>query len=87
MNVSYSSDELKTLARVLNEILAEARKLRPELSTDDIVQRVCTLADRGERDAKSLYDAALETSQSRRYISEIRVPINRDRGRLRLQNA
>jgi hypothetical protein len=87
MNVSYSSDELKTLARVLNEILAEARKVRPELSTDDVVQRVCALADRGERDAKSLYDAVLETSQSRRYVSEIHIPINRDGGRRRMQKS
>jgi hypothetical protein len=52
--VSYSSDELKNLARIINEILAEAQERRPELSTDDVVQRVCEFADEGEKDASKL---------------------------------
>ncbi len=54
---SYTSDELKNLARVLNEILVEARRDQSELSTDEIVQRVCELADRGERNAQNFFAA------------------------------
>jgi hypothetical protein len=57
MHGSYTSEELKNLARVLSEILVEARRERPELSTDDVVQRVCELADRGERQAENLFEA------------------------------
>ncbi|MBS0233405.1 MAG: hypothetical protein JSR99_07950 [Proteobacteria bacterium] len=60
MHVSYSSDELKNLARILNEILVQARKRDPEMSTDDIVQRVCALADGGERDIRKLESAAFD---------------------------
>ena len=62
MDVIYSSDELKSLVRILNDILNEARKCRPELSTDDIVQRFFMLADRGERDARTLHDAVFDSS-------------------------
>jgi len=57
MHIGYSSDELKSLARILNTLLVEARDERPELSTDDVVQRVYALADRGERDATKLRHA------------------------------
>ncbi|RUO97339.1 hypothetical protein [Hyphomicrobium sp.] len=58
---SYTSDELKNLARILNDILVEARRHRPELSTDDVVQRVCALADEGERDHGKFFRAVLGT--------------------------
>ena len=61
MQASYSSDELKTLARVLNDILVEARRARHQLSTDEIVQRVCSLSDGGERDAIVLRQAVFGT--------------------------
>lgn len=61
MHGSYSSDELKSLVRILNDILTEARKHRPDLSTDDVVQRVCTLADRGERDTGRFREAIFGT--------------------------
>ncbi len=64
MHVAYSSDDLKNLARILSDILAQARKLDPDISTDDIVQRVCALADRGERNAKRLKNAALGCTRS-----------------------
>jgi hypothetical protein len=63
MHASYSSDELKALARTLGDILVEARTLRPDLSTDDVVQHVCALADDGERDAKNLHIAVLSSEQ------------------------
>lgn len=59
MHACYNSDELKSLVRILNDILSEARRCRPDLSTDDIVQRVFALADRGERSAQELRDAVL----------------------------
>jgi hypothetical protein len=58
---SYSSDELKTLVRILNEILVKARTCRPDLSTSEIVERVCALADGGERDADNLHNAVFGT--------------------------
>ena len=61
MQASYSSDELKTLARVLNDILVEARRARHQLSTDEIVQRVCSLSDGGERDANVFHQAVFGT--------------------------
>jgi hypothetical protein len=57
MHGGYTSDELKNIARVINEILVEAREKRPELSTDEVVQKVCELADRGERNATNLFAA------------------------------
>ncbi len=60
MHVAYSSDELKNLARILNEILVQARKSDPEVSADAIVQRVCALADGGERDIAKLKSAAFD---------------------------
>jgi hypothetical protein len=59
MHIAYSSDELKKLARILNEILVQARMRDPEVSTDDIVQRVCALIDHGEQDATKLRNAGL----------------------------
>jgi hypothetical protein len=53
----YSSDELKSLVRILNDILAEARRCRPDLSKDEIVERIFSLADDGERDAQKLHQA------------------------------
>jgi len=53
----YSSDELKSLVRILNDILAEARRCRPDLSKDEIVERIFSCADSGERDAKKLHQA------------------------------
>lgn len=57
MHVAYSSDELKSLVRILNDILAQARTSRPDLATDDVVERVFSLADRGERDPQKLRQA------------------------------
>lgn len=57
MHVAYSSDELKSLVRILNDILAQARASRPDLATDDVVERVFSLADRGERDPQKLRQA------------------------------
>lgn len=67
MHGCYSSDELKSLVRILNDILAQARTRRPDLATDDIVERVFSLADRGERDARKLHQAVFGAS-------DIRVP-------------
>lgn len=61
MHGSYSSDELKSLVRILNDILAHARTCRPDLATDDVVERVFSLADRGERDAQKLRQAVFGT--------------------------
>lgn len=58
--ISYSSDELKKLARIISDILAEAQKRRPELSTDEVVRRICALADHGERDIAKLRSAVLK---------------------------
>ncbi len=44
MQAGYSSDELKFLVRILNDILNEARICRPDLSRQDIAQRVFALA-------------------------------------------
>ena len=60
----YSSDELKTLVRILNEILAEAKDRRPDLSKDDIVQHVFALTDEGERSVSKLRDAVFGIAQS-----------------------
>ncbi|MBS0250536.1 MAG: hypothetical protein JSR78_05665 [Proteobacteria bacterium] len=65
MHGSYSSDELKSLVRILNEILVQARTCRPDLATDDVVERVCSLADRGERDAQKLRQAVFGVSIAR----------------------
>lgn len=62
MNGSYSSDELKSLVRILNDILASARTCRPDLATEDVVERVFSLADRGERDAQKLRHAVFGPS-------------------------
>jgi hypothetical protein len=56
----YSSDELKSLARILNDILAQAEKCRPDLSKDEIVDRIFSLADNGERDATKFHRAVFE---------------------------
>lgn len=58
-NTCYSSDELKKLAHIINEILIETRTHRPELSTDDVVQRLCAIADRGERDISKFRAAVM----------------------------
>ncbi|SFV26912.1 hypothetical protein [Hyphomicrobium facile] len=58
-NTCYSSDELKKLAHIINEILTEARSHRPELSTDDVVQRLCAIADQGERDISKFRAAVM----------------------------
>ena len=55
----YSSDELKKLARIINDILLETRGRFPELSTDDVVQRVCAIADQGERDISKFREAVM----------------------------
>ncbi|WP_045837049.1 hypothetical protein [Hyphomicrobium sp. 99] len=55
----YSSDELKKLAHIITEILAETRSRYPELSTDDVVQRVCAIADQGERDISKFRKAVM----------------------------
>lgn len=55
----YSSDELKKLARIISEILSETRSRCPELSTDDVVQRVCAIADQGERDISKFREAVM----------------------------
>jgi len=53
----YTSDDLKQLARIISEILAETRSRFPELSTDEVVQRVCAIADQGERDISKFRQA------------------------------
>jgi hypothetical protein len=55
MPAYYSSDDLKSLVRILNDILAEAQRCRPDLSKDKIVERIFSLADSGERDAQKLH--------------------------------
>lgn len=62
MHVAYSSDELKSLVRILNDILAQARTSRPDLARDDVVERVFSLADRGERDPHKLRQAVFGAS-------------------------
>jgi hypothetical protein len=66
MHATYTSDELKFLVRILNDILSEARICRPDLSRDDIAQRVFTLADRGERDVRKLHRAVFGAAPLRR---------------------
>jgi hypothetical protein len=61
----YRSDELKSLARILNDILAEAQKYRPDLSKDEVVALVFSLADCGERDAKKLHRAVFGKQRAR----------------------
>lgn len=85
MDVIYSSDELKSLVRILNDILSEARKCRPELSTDDIVQRFFMLADRGERDARTLHDAVFASSVSEG-VEHARALSERKHGIVQFQN-
>ena len=60
----YSSDELKTLVRILNEIIAEAKDRRPDLSKDDIVQHAFALTDEGERSVSKLRDAVFGIAQA-----------------------
>ena len=55
----YSSDELKKLARIINEILVETRARCPELTRDEVVQRVCAIADQGERDISKFREAVM----------------------------
>jgi hypothetical protein len=58
----YSSDELKELRRILDDIISEARR-RPELiHVDDIIEKVFELADHGERDPGKLRDAVLKNA-------------------------
>jgi hypothetical protein len=57
--IGYSSDELKHLARIISDVIGEAQTRRSELSTDEVVQRVCGLTDHGERDIAKPRNAIL----------------------------
>lgn len=58
----YSSDELKELRRVLDDIISEARQRPVSMHVDDIVEKVFELADHGERDPRKLRDAVLKSA-------------------------
>ncbi|HVZ06204.1 hypothetical protein [Hyphomicrobium sp.] len=58
----YSSDELKELRRVLDEIISEAGRRSAPMAVDDIIEKVFELADHGERDPRKLREAVLKTA-------------------------
>ena len=58
----YSSDELKELRRILDDIISEARRRPVSMHVDDIVEKVFDLADHGERDPRKLRDAVLKNA-------------------------
>ena len=58
----YSSDELKELRRILDDIISEARRRPMSMHVDDIVEKVFDLADHGERDPRKLRDAVLKNA-------------------------
>ena len=57
--IGYSSDELKHLARIISDVIGEAQMRRSELSTDEVVQRMCGLSGHGERDIAKPRNAVL----------------------------
>lgn len=58
----YSSDELKELRRVLDDIISEAHQRSAPMHVDDIIEKVFELADHGERDPRKLKDAVLKSA-------------------------
>jgi hypothetical protein len=50
----YSSDELHDIHCVLEDLIAEATLLSPNIDVDEIIERLFDLTDHGERDPNKL---------------------------------
>jgi hypothetical protein len=59
MNTGYSSEELKSLHRILQAAMAEAKTRHLDLSVSGMIGRLFAAADAGERDPIKLKSAAL----------------------------
>jgi hypothetical protein len=60
----YSSDELKQLHRILDQIVEEMRDAHPGIDIDDIIERMFDAADQGERDPAKLRAAVLQRARA-----------------------
>lgn len=55
----YSSDELKSFHRILQAAMAEANARRVDFPVSEMIERLFSAADRGERDPAKLRSAVL----------------------------
>ena len=60
----YSSDELKTFNRVLDSAIVEAAERCLDVSVGELVKRLFTCADLGERDPNELRAAILRGNEN-----------------------